>query len=73
MITRPEPRDVLGALGQRAVADHRILRVRVDVEDRRVVERDPDRLELGRQRARESRGQLRRRRCARASASAATR
>ncbi len=52
-----QPGDVLGPLGQRAIADHRILRVREDVEDRRVVERNPDGLELRRQRAREPLGQ----------------
>ena len=44
MIAAPKPRHVLGALRQRAVADDRVLRVRVDVEHRRVVERDADRL-----------------------------
>ena len=54
---RAEPGDVLGALGQRAIADHRVLRVGVDVEHRRVVERDADGLQLRGQRARESLGQ----------------
>ena len=48
-----EPRDVLGLLRQRAIADDRVLRVGVDVEHRRVVERDADGLQLGGQRARE--------------------
>ena len=68
-----EPRDLLGLLGERAIADDRVLRVGVDVEHRRVVERDADRLQLGRERAREALRQRARRRCARASPSAATR
>ena len=52
-----EPRDVLGRLRQRAIADDRVLRVRVDVEHRRVVERDADRPQLGGERAREPLGQ----------------
>ena len=55
----PQTRDVFGALGQSAVADHRIARVRVDVEYRREIERDADRPELGGKRARESGRQLR--------------
>ena len=47
MIARAEPGDVLGALGQRAIADHRVLRVGEDVEHRRVVERDADGVQLG--------------------------
>ena len=54
-----EARDVLGFLRQRAIADHRVLRVGVDVEDRRVVERDADGLQLGGQRAREPLGEAR--------------
>ena len=38
-----EPRDVVGLLGERAIADDRVLRIGVDVEHRRVVERDADR------------------------------
>jgi hypothetical protein len=53
-----EARDVLGALGQRAIADHRVLRVGVHVEDRRVVERDADRVQFGRERLGEPLGQL---------------
>ena len=53
----PEPGDILGALGQRAIANHRVLRVRMDVEHRREVERNPDGLELRRQRARKPRRQ----------------
>ena len=41
-----EPRDILGAFGERAIADDRVLRVRVDVEDRRIVEGDADGEEL---------------------------
>ena len=52
--TRPEARDVLGLLGQRPIADDRVLRVGVDVEHRRVVERDADALQLERERPRES-------------------
>ena len=36
----PEPSDALGVLGQRAIADDRVLRIGVNVEDRSVVERD---------------------------------
>ena len=73
MMHRAEPRDILGRLGQRAVADDRVLRVGVDVEHGRVVERDADRLQLGRQRPREPLAPAARRRCGRASSSAATR
>ena len=52
-----QPGHVLGPIGQRAVADDRILRVGENVEHRRVVERDPDRLELGGERAREPFGE----------------
>ena len=48
-----QPRDVLRFLRERAIADHRILRVGVDVEHRRVVERDADGFQLGGQRPRE--------------------
>ena len=58
MIADAEPRDVLGAVGQRAIADHRVLRVGVHVEHRRVVQRDADGVELGRQRPGETLGQL---------------
>ena len=51
----PEPRDILRAFGQRAIANHRVLRVGMDVEHRRVVERNPDGLELRRERARKPR------------------
>ena len=68
-----EPRHLLGLLRQRAIADHRVLRVGVDVEHRRVVERDADGLQLRRQRPGKALGQPRRRRCGRASPSAATR
>ena len=51
MIDPPEPGDVLGAIGQRTIADRRVRRIGEDVEDRRVVERDPDRRQLGGQRA----------------------
>ena len=54
-----EPGDVLGLLRQRAIADDRVLRVGVDVEDRRVIEGDADALQLGRERSRESLRQLR--------------
>ena len=49
MIGAAQPRDVVGLFGQRPIADDRVLRVRVDVQDRRVVERDADRLQLRRQ------------------------
>ena len=55
---RAEPGDVFGALGQRAIADHRVLRVGVDVEDRRVVERDADGVQLRGERPRKPLGQL---------------
>ena len=58
MIAVAEPGDRVGPLGQRAIADDRILRIGVDVEHRRVVERDADRSQLARQRARKSLGQL---------------
>ena len=54
---RAEPRDVFRAIGQRAIADHRVLRVGVNVEHGRVVERDADGVELGRERRREARGE----------------
>ena len=44
---RSEPRHRLRILGQRAIADDRILRIGVNVEDRRVVQRDADRTQLG--------------------------
>ena len=53
----PEPGDVVGSVGERAIADDGILRVGEDVEDRRVVERDADRLELGGQGPREALGE----------------
>ena len=53
-----ERRDILGALGQRAVADHRIFRVREDVEHRREIKRDADGTQLDGQRARELARQL---------------
>ena len=59
MIAAPSRRDLVGLLGQRAIADDRILRVGVDVEHRRVVERDADGSQLGRQRPREPLGQRR--------------
>ena len=49
----PQPRHVVGPPGERAIADDGVRRVREDVEDRRVVQRDPDRRELGRQGQRE--------------------
>ena len=52
-----EPGDVVGPLGEGAIADDGILRVGEDVEDGRVVERDPDRLELGGEGAREALGE----------------
>ena len=73
MIARPSRATLLGVLGERAVADHRVLRVGVDVEHGRVVERDADGRQLGRQRAREPRARARRLRCGRAWPSAAIR
>ena len=67
-----ERRDVLGALGQRAVADHRVFRVREDVEHRREIKRDADGTQLDGQRARESAAPARHRHCGRVSPSAAT-
>ena len=51
MIAAPRRATSLGPLGQRAIADDGILRVGVDVEHGRVVERDADRRQLARQRA----------------------
>ncbi len=53
----PQTRDVLGPLRQRAIADDRVVGIRQDVEHGRVVERDADRLQLGRQRRREALGE----------------
>ena len=53
----PQARDDLRPVSQRAIADHGIRRVRVHVEDGREVERDSDRAEFARQRAREPAGQ----------------
>ena len=53
-----EPGDVLRAFGQRAIADRGIGLVGQDVEHGREVERDPDRPQLGGERARETPGQL---------------
>src|SRR5688500_16948173 len=44
-------RDGLRLLAERAIADDRIFRVGVDVEDGGVIERDPDRLQFGGERA----------------------
>ena len=52
-----EPRSLLGLLRQRAIADDGILRVGVDVQDGRVVQRDADALQLHRERPGESFGQ----------------
>ena len=54
-----QPRHVGGFLRQRAVADDRVLRIRMDVEHRRIVERDADRRELQPQRAGKPRGKRR--------------
>jgi hypothetical protein len=43
----PESRHVLRFFAKRAIADHRVLRVRVNVEHRRVIQIDADRFELG--------------------------
>ena len=53
----PQPRHLIRALRQRPVADHRVLKVRVNVEHRRKVEGDADRRQLGRERRREPLGQ----------------
>ena len=73
MIATPSVATIVRTLGQRAIADHRVLRVREDVEHRREIERDADRAQLSGQRARELARQRRHRRCGRASPSAATR
>ena len=57
MIAATQPGDVLGTLGERAVADDRILRIGEDVENGREVERNADGAELRRQRAREAFGE----------------
>ncbi len=58
MIARAEARRPSAAsLAERAIADDGILRVGVDVEHRRVVERDADRFQLRGQRPREPLGQ----------------
>ncbi len=54
---RAEPRDLVGAFRQRAIADDGILRVGVNVQHRSVIERDADGGELARERATESFGQ----------------
>ena len=45
-----EARHNLGPLAERAIANDRIFGIRVNVEDRRVIERDADRRQLGRKR-----------------------
>ena len=50
---RAETGDVFRVVGERAIANDRVLRVGLDVEHRCVVEREADRFELGRERARE--------------------
>ena len=57
MMHAPSRDDVGRGLGQRAIADHRVLRVGVDVEHRREVERDADGAQLGGQRPGEARGE----------------
>ena len=57
MIAAPSRATVVGVVGQRAIADDRVLRVGVDVEHRRVVERDADRPQLRGQRRGEPRRQ----------------
>ena len=52
-----EPRDLFGIVRQGAIADDRIPGIGVDVEHRRVVERDADRLQLRGQRPGEPLGQ----------------
>ena len=52
-----QSRHVLGPIGQRAIANHRVLRIGVDVENGRVVEVDADGAQLGRERGGEARGQ----------------
>ena len=73
MITRAQTRDVVGTLGQRAVADGRVGRACQHVQHGCVVEVDADRGQLVGQRAGESRRERPRRRCDRVSAPAATR
>ena len=58
-----ELRHDFGLLAERAVADDRIFRVRVDVEHRRVVERDADGRQLRRKRLRQISAPARDRRC----------
>ena len=53
-----EPGDILSAFGQRTIADHGVLWIREDVQNRSVVERNADRFELGGQRPGEARCQL---------------
>ena len=54
---RAESRHGQRLIRERAVADDRVLRVRVDVEDRRVIERDADRAKLRGQGPSETLGQ----------------
>ncbi len=68
-----QPRHVGGFLRQRAVADDRVLRIRMDVEHRRVVERDADRRELQSPARGQTARQAQDRRFGRASPSVATR
>src|SRR5262245_20259366 len=53
----PEPRDIIGALGQRAVANDWIPEIRVDVQHRCKIERNANGPELGGQRVRKTLGQ----------------
>jgi len=53
----PQPGDFVGLFRERAIADDRILRIRVHVEDRCVVQCDPDCFQFGSQRTGESFGQ----------------
>ena len=57
MIASAEPGDVVRLGGEGAIADDGILGVGEDVEDGREVERDPDRLELAGEGAREALGE----------------
>ena len=55
----PEPRHLVGAFAQSAIADDGIRAVGVNVEHRREIQRDADRTQLSRQGPREARRQIR--------------
>ncbi len=58
MITAPSRGDIVGLCRERAIADDRVVGIRVDVEHGRVVEVDADGAQLGGERRREPRREL---------------